>query len=288
MTDAIDKFLLWESASRDVISTKKAYIDAAGGDVLAGIALSELVFWHLPNKDGDTKLRVKHDGFFWVAVRRSDWWERCRITARQADKAINLLVELGIVVKDIFKFNGEPTVHIRIVEDVFLKAWENAVRVPLANPILQSRKSLNSNNGITKEGNSLPKLSNPLTASYTALPTDLDKDELSAEIQNRTKALTNLYIENIGMPTALMADMIRNAAVDYPAEWYKPAFEIAVKNNARNFAYLEAIWKGWKEHSFGWKPERVAARKTAQPQAQPVALRSFPKTDANGRMVGAQ
>ena len=77
------------------------------------------------------------------------------------------------------------------------------------------------------------------------------------EIARRTKILTTLYEQNIGAITPLLADIIRNATIDYPQEsWYQPAFEIAIKNNVRKWEYIDAILDGWKRNYFGWKPER--------------------------------
>ena len=56
-----DHFLLWEHASRDAIMVKRVYIDMAG-DVIAGLMLSQIVYWHLPNDEGKTRLRVEVDG----------------------------------------------------------------------------------------------------------------------------------------------------------------------------------------------------------------------------------
>lgn len=167
-----EKFLLWEAAGSNVISTKKAYIDMAGGDLIAGVVLSEIVFWHLPNKEGKSKLRVQHENKKWIAVRRSEWWDRCRVTERQSDKALKLLADLGVIEKDVFKFNGEPTVHVRVVEEVFLKAWNNATIVPLEIPISRSRKLPNSENEIPTQEIEITNQSIPVTALTTALPTD--------------------------------------------------------------------------------------------------------------------
>ena len=91
------------------------------GDLTAGVLLSQIVFWHLPDKKGDTKIRVSRDGLPWVAKLHSDWWGECRVTVRQAERAIKQMVGLGIVETRVYKFDGNPTVHIRIVQDKFLE-----------------------------------------------------------------------------------------------------------------------------------------------------------------------
>jgi hypothetical protein len=118
-------FLEWELTTRDSIDVKGLYIDCAQGDHVAGILLSQIVYWYLPSKRTDrTKLRVKRDGVLWIAKGREDWYSETRITARQFDRASKILVELGIIEKKIFKFAGSPTVHIRIIQDKFIEALE--------------------------------------------------------------------------------------------------------------------------------------------------------------------
>lgn len=56
-----------------------------------------------------------------------------------------------------------------------------------------------------------------------------------------------LYEENIGPLTPLMADVLREAEQEYAAEWFGEAFEIAVTRNKRNWKYIAAILKRWKE-----------------------------------------
>ncbi len=92
----------------------------------------------------------------------------------------------------------------------------------------------------------------PHVLSTESISTERDDDE--REISQRLAALSTLYSDNIGVITPLGADVLRNMAIDYPEAWYKPAFEIAVKNQARNLNYVETILRSWKEHGFGWKP----------------------------------
>jgi DnaD/phage-associated family protein len=56
-----------------------------------------------------------------------------------------------------------------------------------------------------------------------------------------------LYEENIGPLTPLIADMLKEAEELYDEDWFEEAFTIAVTNNKRNWKYVEAILKRWKE-----------------------------------------
>jgi len=59
--------------------------------------------------------------------------------------------------------------------------------------------------------------------------------------------LFRLYEENIGPLTPIIADMLKDAQNDYPADWIEEAVQIAVKNNVRRWKYVETILKRWKE-----------------------------------------
>ena len=70
-----------------------------------------------------------------------------------------------------------------------------------------------------------------------------------------------LYEENIGPLTPLIADALKDAEESYSDEWITDAIEIAVKNNKRNWKYVEAILKRWKEEGRHGKKDRQDAGK---------------------------
>jgi len=116
------ELLAEEQADYDGHYVKHIFVDIANGDLIAGTLLSQILYWYLPSKDGRaTKLRVFKDGKLWLAKGRDDWWEECRITPKQFDRAISVLCSIGIVEKKIFKFDGNPTIHVRIVPDVYVQ-----------------------------------------------------------------------------------------------------------------------------------------------------------------------
>lgn len=69
---------------------------------------------------------------------------------------------------------------------------------------------------------------------------------MSAPVVERPNVF-KLYEENIGPLTPMIADMLKDAEETYSDEWIAEALEIAVKNNARNWKYVEAILKRWRE-----------------------------------------
>lgn len=56
-----------------------------------------------------------------------------------------------------------------------------------------------------------------------------------------------LYEENIGPLTPLIADTLKKAEKIYPERWIAQAVEIAVQNNVRKWNYIEAILTSWQE-----------------------------------------
>lgn len=121
-----NEFLRWEQASQDTIDFKKIYVDVAE-DLVAGLLLSQIVYWNLPNKEGKTKLRVKIDGELWLAKGREDWFEEIRISPKQFDRASKILLEKGIIEKKIKKFDGLATIHIKLNFDVLLKLIDSVL-----------------------------------------------------------------------------------------------------------------------------------------------------------------
>lgn len=108
-----NQFITWEKSTKDTIDVKKTYIDISG-DFMAGVLLSQIIYWYLPNKEGKSKLRVKKNGHYWIAKKREDWYEEIRFTEANYKTAIKKLEKANLVVKERFKFDGTPTTHIRL------------------------------------------------------------------------------------------------------------------------------------------------------------------------------
>ena len=115
-----DEFIKWEKNSRDTIDVKRIYIDIAGG-LVAGILLSQIIYWFLPSEQRKTKLRAKYKGELCLAKNRDEWWKECRISKKQFDRAIKILEKKNFVTVYDSLFNGKRTPHI------FLE-WDNVIR----------------------------------------------------------------------------------------------------------------------------------------------------------------
>ena len=137
----IDEFYAWERTSRDTIDLKRCYVDIAG-DLVSGLLLSQIIYWFLPGDKGN-KLRVEKEGRFWLAKGRTDWWEECRISPKQFDRAVKILQDLGLIETKRFRFHGSPTVHIWLDPDMLLQ-WVNWILTDGEKPIVPSGKNSNS------------------------------------------------------------------------------------------------------------------------------------------------
>ena len=60
-------------------------------------------------------------------------------------------------------------------------------------------------------------------------------------------AVYQLYEENIGMLTAGVADLLRDAQDRYSDEWIRDAIGEAVKSNARSWRYVERVLERWEK-----------------------------------------
>jgi DnaD/phage-associated family protein len=77
-----------------------------------------------------------------------------------------------------------------------------------------------------------------------------------------------LYEENIGPLTPLIADALQDAEKTYPPAWVAEALGIAVKSNKRNWKYVEAILRRWKEEGHAKKQDRRDAQEDGNRYAE--------------------
>jgi len=123
------EFLAWMHTANQRVSVLLAFVDMAG-DLAAGVLLSQIVYWHTPTSEGQSRLRVQHDGHYWLAKAHDEWWGECRLTAKQARRCIAALEAKGLIVACVWQFAGAPTTHVRLDWPRFLDAWEQQLYSP--------------------------------------------------------------------------------------------------------------------------------------------------------------
>jgi DnaD/phage-associated family protein len=70
-----------------------------------------------------------------------------------------------------------------------------------------------------------------------------------------------LYEDNIGLISPILADELKDAEAAYPPEWIEDAFKVAVDNNVRKWSYIRAVLErmavsGREAATGGHAPER--------------------------------
>jgi DnaD/phage-associated family protein len=93
------------------------------------------------------------------------------------------------------------------------------------------------------------------SGSWRAKETGLPAISLADERPN----IFTLYEQNIGVLTPIIADTLVDAEKTYPVEWIEEAMKISVERNARNWRFIEAILRSWKEKGRNEKDQRPAA-----------------------------
>lgn len=119
---ALRKYAAIQKSAEDKIGVQKIYVDITG-DIEAAFVLDEIIFFTLPRGNGKSALRCWKEGYLWLAVQRSEWWERKRLTARQADTAIEKLEKQNLIFKSIHKFNGQTATHLRLNSPEFFRRY---------------------------------------------------------------------------------------------------------------------------------------------------------------------
>lgn len=78
-----------------------------------------------------------------------------------------------------------------------------------------------------------------------------------SEAANRQERATiyELYEQNIGLLTPLLAEELSEAAESYPTPWVEDAFREAVAQNKRNWRYVRKILETWASQGRGSRGE---------------------------------
>lgn len=75
-----------------------------------------------------------------------------------------------------------------------------------------------------------------------------------------------LYEQNVGLLTPLLAEELSEAELRYPPDWIEDAFREAVAYNKRNWRYIRRILENWTAHGRG---ERGENRRHPEPPEDP-------------------
>lgn len=123
-----NQIIAMEQSDRKYIRVKKIYVDMVN-NLQAGMVLSEVFYWHLPNKvTGKSRLRtIPGVPDQWLACRRQSWWERSRLTPREFDRALEKLIAAKLLFKEHMDYKGQETLHVRINWPIFEQEYNRAI-----------------------------------------------------------------------------------------------------------------------------------------------------------------
>lgn len=124
---------------------------------------------------------MERDGRLWLAKRRTDWLDECRVTAKQYDRAIRLLCERGLVTTKIYKFAGNPTIHIAVDFNVLIQRLDSIL------PKGETLISPSGNSELPPLGKTLTQINSPDKDKdmYPKTYDSVDTKDRSVQSQNR-------------------------------------------------------------------------------------------------------
>ncbi|MCX6055650.1 MAG: DnaD domain protein [Chloroflexi bacterium] len=78
----------------------------------------------------------------------------------------------------------------------------------------------------------------------------------STKVESHRPNVYGLYEQNIGPLTPIIADALMEAEKLYSEDWINDAVTIAITKNVRNWRFIEAILRSWKEKGRDEKDQR--------------------------------
>jgi len=218
------------------ITIPRPFVDFTG-TLEAGMMLNQLIYWS--ERDGGRGRIYKSD---------KDWSDELCLSKYAVRQARERLVEKGVLRTEIHRANGTPTTHYYLLEDALVEKWTCWIRK------VEIAKSTNQ----TLRNEQIPN--RDYTETTTEIKTPVPPSHETASTPIKPNIFT-LYEQNIGTLTAMMADELRAAEKEYPAEWIRDAFAESVKANVRKWNYTSAILKRWAASGRGDNPQMRKARK---------------------------
>lgn len=163
----------------------------------------------------------------------------------------------------------ELTRHVmtapKALQEAYLTAYGAVIEDALTNhapPIIRTPKDTEANTD-TQAHTNRPIAGPPIDESKGS-------DTLSVEYATAAKA----YEREIGMLTATVAECLKEAVKDYPADWIPEAIAKAAQANVRKWTYVEGVLKRWKVEGKGDRGngrDNTRARRSGLSSRAPVA-----------------
>jgi DnaD/phage-associated family protein len=92
----------------------------------------------------------------------------------------------------------------------------------------------------------------------------VEDKQIPADLQEKPSNIFQLYEENIGPLTPMIAESLGEAEDTYPIHWIEDAIRIAVEKNKRNWRYAAAILERWRREGRDDRKERLEDRRDSE------------------------
>lgn len=179
------------------------------------------------------------------------------MSAGKASESRKYWIDLGFLKGEIRQDPGypQPVWHITVPD-----LWKKNIEWCEANPKIQDRVNFMLSQKSLHVVKPSPDEERP---SPHETKNNQQQEELN--IDKRMVILSKLYQNNIAVITPLVADILRDAVIEFPdSTWYEPAFKIAIENNARNWKYIQKVLSNWKIKGRDWTPSLENGKKQGQ------------------------
>ena len=180
------------------------------------------------------------------------------MSAGQAHLSRKYWIKIGFLKGEVKRDPGypQPVWHITVPD-----LWQKNITWCEKYPKIKDRIAFRH------EHKSLQKSIHPVKATREHSPSEegttpselknTNKEDHGFNVNERTALLCKLYSANIGAMLPLLAEQIKDAAVEFPdSTWYEEAFKIAVSKNVRPWNFVYKVLLNWKEKGRGWTPEK--------------------------------
>ena len=210
------------------IAYHRVFVDVTGS-VTAAVMLSQAVYWSKRTKDGD--------GWFWKT--QAEWTEETGLSRSEQETARKRLVECGVWEEER---RGIPArLFFRVLTDK-LECLVSAIKYAgIPHTGMQESSNQDAANPaiiyteITTENTEETTTTSGGGSESAGLPDDVPFGEVAKTYQNE-----------IGLYSAVIADMMEDDYHTYGGQWIIDAIKVAVAANKRKYNYVRGVLRRWR------------------------------------------
>ncbi|HYA99839.1 MAG TPA: DnaD domain protein [Ktedonobacteraceae bacterium] len=200
------------------------------------------LFWLLSQKQGDPRCvserELLTDRILLQSLKRKG---DPRPVEERLRQGLEKAVARGAVLRIHLKVLNDAGDQEELVDWFFFNTFRSRKIVKeLQGGELVPASKLNIEQGQSEQNNERRRLTSIHSTS------DINDAQHHMQVQIERPNIFVLYEQNIGLLSPLLADELKDAADQYPAEWIEAAFREAVQHNKRKWSYIRAILRRWE------------------------------------------